>query len=512
MTPYRSSVPARRASFLHLVHAEWTKLRTVRGWVIGLGAAAVVTVLLGLLPSAGSSSHTSCGDGLECVAPEGPGGEVVSDSFHFVHQPLAGDGSITARVTSLTGKVLNADSDDSGDDVEPWAKAGLIVKDSTAQGSTYAAVMVTGDRGVRLQHDFVHDTAGRAGGVSDDAPRWLRLTRSGATVTADESTDGEDWTEVGEVRLADLPATAEIGLFVASPSHTNVDQALFQISESGEPSRATAVFDHVELEGAAGSWVDEPVGDDPVLARLGDVDESADTFTISGSGDIAPVVGGPAAGLDTLEQPLVGTFAGLLVVVVVSTLFVTAEYRRDLILTTLAASPQRGRMLAAKAVVTFGTTFVLGLVAAVVATRLGTWAARSDDRQLLEVSSSTELRVVVGTAALLAVAAVLALAVGTIVRRSAGAVTAVIALTVLPYILATGSVLPAGPADWLLRLTPAAAFSVQQTLVEYAQVSNLYAPANGFFPMAPLAGLAVLCGYAAVALGVAASLLRERDA
>ena len=71
----------------------------------------------------------------------------------------------------------------------------------------------------------------------------------------------------------------------------------------------------------------------------------------------------------------------------------------------------------------------------------------------------------VGTAALLAVAAVLGLAVGTLLRRSAGAVTAVIAGIVLPYLLATvPGILPAGAEQWLLRVTPAAAFAVQQTI------------------------------------------------
>ena len=46
--------------------------------------------------------------------------------------------------------------------------------------------------------------------------------------------------------------------------------------------------------------------------------------------------------------------------------------------------------------------------------------------------------------------------------RSAAAVTTVIAVIVLPYIVAAAvSILPAGPADWLLRVTPAAAFAVQ---------------------------------------------------
>ena len=48
-------------------------------------------------------------------------------------------------------------------------------------------------------------------------------------------------------------------------------------------------------------------------------------------------------------------------------MFITAEYRRGLIRTTLAASPRRGRVLAAKAIVIGAVTFVAGLAAAAVA-------------------------------------------------------------------------------------------------------------------------------------------------
>jgi ABC-type transport system involved in multi-copper enzyme maturation permease subunit len=128
------------------------------------------------------------------------------------------------------------------------------------------------------------------------------------------------------------------------------------------------------------------------------------------------------------------------------------------------------------------------------------------------VSSLTELRVIVGTAALLAAAAVLALAIGTMVRRSAAAVTAVIVAIVLPYILGVASVLPLGAADWLLRLTPAAAFAIQQSMPQYPQVAAPYTATAGYFPLAPWAGFAVLCGYAALALGLAVFLLHRRDA
>src|SRR5262249_41687400 len=84
------------------------------------------------------------------------------------------------------------------------------------------------------------------------------------------------------------------------------------------------------------------------------------------------------------------------------------------------------------------------------------------------------------------VAAVLALAVGATLRRSAATVTAVLAVIVLPYVLAVASILPAGVSAWLLRLTPAAAFAIQQTLPQYPQVRSAYTPANRYLPRGAL--------------------------
>jgi hypothetical protein len=91
-------------------------------------------------------------------------------------------------------------------------------------------------------------------------------------------------------------------------------------------------------------------------------------------------------------------------------------------------------------------------------------------------------------------------------------VLVVVGATVVPYILAVGSLLPTGPAEWLLRITPAAAFAVQQSVPEHAQVDELYVPATGFFPLSPVAGFAVLCGWAAVSLVAAAWSIERRDA
>jgi hypothetical protein len=98
-------------------------------------------------------------------------------------------------------------------------------------------------------------------------------------------------------------------------------------------------------------------------------------------------------------------------------------------------------------------------------------------------------------------------------RHGAVAVTAVIVVIVLPYFFAGPlAILPTAVGDWLLRVTPAAAFAIQQGYPRYPQVLASYTPQNDYFPLAPWAGFAVLCAWAALALGLAAYLLRRRDA
>ena len=528
---YRQAEPAGRYGFANILHAEWTKYRTVRGWIIGMAVAALLVILLGLFASGGASSSctavsgsasgtgaarsgAACGSGFAV----GPGGEAVTDSFYFVRQPLDGNGSLTVRVTSLTGLIPSspaAANPGQKPGLVPWAKAGLIIKDGTSSGSAYAAVMVTASHGVRMQDNYTGDTPGLPGAVSVASPRWLRLTRSGDTVTGYDSADGLHWTRISAVHLAGLPATVQAGLFTASPYDEMITENFGGGSSgTGAPSQATAAFDHLTRSGTwpGGGWTGDYIGDNQGPA-IGSYHQAGGQFSVTGSGDIAPVPAGPSSpgNTVTIANRLVGTFAGLIAVIVVATMFITAEYRRKMIRTTLAASPRRGRMLAAKALVIGLVTFVTGLLAATIVVLGFAQLARSR-AYVFPASGLTELRIIVGTAVLMAAAAVLALAAGAMFRRSAAAVTAVIVAIVLPYILAEASVLPVSVADWLLRITPAAAFAIQQSIPQYPQVTALYSPNGGYYPLAPWAGLAVLCGYAALALGLAVVLIRRRDA
>jgi hypothetical protein len=529
-TPYRSAQQPGRDDFAHLLRAEWTKFRTVRGWLIALIGAAVLTALAVVaLASAASGGQNPAGNP---GGPYGPGGEAVTDSFYFVHVSLDGNGTITTRIISLTGGLLPGEVAFGGTPVQgpqPWAKAGLIIKASTKPGSAYAAVMATPGHGVRMQWNYTNDTAGLPGAVSAGSQRWLRLTRSGDTVTGYDSADGSHWTKIGAATLAGLPATVQTGLFVASPQYITATQGFANNDVAPMDTQATAAFDRVSLAGPRGSQVGAlSVGagaggpgcpQQPGTVCVGKQRVQAGSWARSGGtvrvhangGDIAPDV----AITDPLGTVLKATALGLIAVIALGALFITAEYRRGLIRTTLVATPRRGRVLVAKAIVIGAVTFAAGLAGTAVAVPMaesklksGGWS--SSLYPVWSLTSAHGLQIVVGTAGLLAVAAVLALSIGAVLRRSAGAIAAVVVLVIVPLIL--GVILPQGPADWVLRLTPAAAFGVQQGIPEYSQVMHTCMPYNGCFPLAPWTGFAVSCAWAVAALAFAAYLLRRRDA
>jgi hypothetical protein len=510
MTPVRGSRMAGRDGFAQLLRAEWTKLWTVRGWLVGLVLAAALTAGIPLaLGGAGGSG------GLPTVAA-GPGDVAVNDSFYFVHRSLAGNGAITVRVTSLTGQGLGSIVP------QPWAKAGIIVKDGTRAGAAYAAVMATPGHGVRMQYDFTHDLAGLPGAVSSSSPRWLRLVRSGNTVTGYDSADGSHWAMIGSATLAGLPSSVQAGLFVASP------QAYRGTNAYG--TQANARFDDVSLQGAwsPGTWGQCEAGASflgmgdgcaPVSTSAprgapapGSETESGGTFAVSGTGDISPYV--PI--VDILGGIIkAGSLAGLIALIALSGVFVSSEYRRGMIRTTFAGSPRRGRVILAKAIVIAVVAFAVGLVGAAIALTAAGPELRSHGwtpplYPTVSLGSGTGLRIVLGTAVVLALAAVFTVGVATMLRRSVGAITVGMALFVGPWLVAAAVGQSAGA--WLLRVTPFAGTAVQQGVQHYAQSSAVCLASHGCYPLAPWNGVAVLAVWTLAALAASVYVVRRRDA
>ncbi|WP_049573555.1 ABC transporter permease subunit [Streptomyces sp. SBT349] len=492
VTPYRGTVNGRRPGFGRLLRAEWTKLRSVPRWTLALVGAVVVTVLIALLTASGAGRETSGEGGGGGEPPEWIGDGSFQDQGHFVYQPLAGDGEVLARVTEQAGS-------------HAWAKAGVMIRSGDGTGASYAALMVTPDHGVRLQADFDTDIAGSgAGGEGDGGgvPRWLRLERAGAFLTGYESADGERWSEVGTVELPGLAADAEAGLFVASPERVEVERQFGGESLTGEGTVGEARFDGARVaaeNGASGGADDGSAGGgwrdrERSLEGGGTSERGGDTFTLTGAGDI----GRYAFADDHTRTALTGVLAGMMAIVAVAVLFLTTEFKRGLLRTTFAASPRRGRVLAAKATVIGGAAFAAGLTAALGALLLSRPLFDADGIRTPPLTDGPVLRAMVGTGLLLSAVAILSLGVAAIVRRSAAAIGIVLVLLLVPRIVATG--LPLDAAAWLERLTPAAGFAVQQTVWRYDTA------------IGPWAGLGVLAAYAAAALALAHWRLRRRDA
>jgi ABC-2 family transporter protein len=515
-----SEQPVGRDGFAQLLRAEFAKFLAVRGWVIALCTSAVVLVLLSFLTAFPDHSRHP-------PVPTGPGGEAVTDAYTFVHQSLTGDGTLTARVSSLSGaypSLSNASANALGTSgagqvgsqphsgLAPWAKAGLIVEPDLRQGTDYAAVMITGSHGVRMQYDYTHDIPGPAGSLGLSSPRWLRLTRVGDVITSYDSIDDLHWTEIGLARLPGLPRTVQTGLFVTSPVYFPAG------ANEGNPSVATADFAHIATTGdfsSRHSWTGDAISSvyPSVLSASTWKQSRPDLFTIGGSGDIAPLVGGGTVfSLWSGASIVNGTIAALLVVMVLATLFATSEYRRGLPRTTLAGSPRRGSVLAAKALVAGSLAFAAGAIATAIAEVITRHVLAANGNYLFPQSGPVVARVIIGTGLFLGLAAALVVALGAIVRRRAGPILAGLALLVLPGVLATTTSLPPGLDTWLMRLTPTAAFAIQAALPHSTLVTAAYTPVNGYFPISPWAGLAVLAAYTALALGAATWLVRRREA
>jgi uncharacterized repeat protein (TIGR01451 family) len=246
----------------------------------------------------------------------------ANDQSHFVYQTLAGDGSIVARVRYQTNS-------------SPWAKAGLMIRQSTATGAPFVDALVTQDvpaatpdingvgcdangclaplppvlpvtgYGVREQTSGSHSSTGPALTGYTAPNKWLKLTRSGSTFTSYESTDGVSWTQIG-VQTVAMTGPVLVGLF--DTAH-NIGQV------------STAAFDNVQVTGATpppppgplpAPWLDTDVGSPAIAGSAG---YANGVFTVNGAGaDIY----GTNDQFHYVYQPLAGNGNGTIIARVTS--------------------------------------------------------------------------------------------------------------------------------------------------------------------------------------------------
>ncbi|HEV2373121.1 MAG TPA: ABC transporter permease subunit [Streptosporangiaceae bacterium] len=205
------------------------------------------------------------------------------------------------------------------------------------------------------------------------------------------------------------------------------------------------------------------------------------------------------AAFDPAAYSLSGFFLGQLAVAVLGVLTITGEYAGGTIRPTLAATPQRTTVLAAKAVVFTVIAIATGTVMSLVAFFTGQ-AILSSTGSRAHITDPGTIRSVAGAVLYLTVLGLLALGLGTIIRRTAGAVAAVTGLVIILPVLVQG--LPAAWQNAVARYLPSAA---GQAIIGRTK----FTPHGPMLP--PWPGFAVFCAYTAAVLAVSALLLSKRD-
>lgn len=218
--------------------------------------------------------------------------------------------------------------------------------------------------------------------------------------------------------------------------------------------------------------------------------------------------GAPQIGPDTALDPFsAASTLGQLAVAVLGVLTITGEYTTGMIRSSLTAEPRRLPVLWAKAIIVFFVILFVAIVSLAVAA--GLQYLLFDGKGLsVDVGSSAHLRALFGNALYTATVALLAFALGALLRHSAAAMATVLgALLVLPILL---SAIPWKPLQYVFPFLPNVAGSqITQTDAQIeaaAQASTVGADLSAW------QGYGVLVAYVVVVLAVAAVLLKKRDA
>lgn len=141
-----------------------------------------------------------------------------ADSFYYVFKKLDGDGSLTARVLNLENTDL-------------WAKAGVMIRETTNAGSMFAMSCIRPDGQVqsvwRKTTDGEANSSALAGGP--DYPKWVKIVRKGNSFSAYYQVKPEDgWLRIGAPQTIRMASKVQIGLVVCAHNAGTMCQAQFE--------------------------------------------------------------------------------------------------------------------------------------------------------------------------------------------------------------------------------------------------------------------------------------------
>jgi regulation of enolase protein 1 (concanavalin A-like superfamily)/HKD family nuclease len=230
--------------------------------------------------AAGSATY-----GSNTFSISGSGSDIwnSSDKFHFVYTQMTGDGSIVAKVVTLSN--TNA-----------WTKSGVMMRASLNANSPQASMFVSASKGLAFQRRISAGGASTStAGSASKAPFWVKLVRLGDVISAYSSASGDSWTLVGTENIP-MPETIYVGL---------------PITSHADGSLASAALTSVSVSGAGGTAPPPTLPSPWVTADVGSVNPAGSasfnagtgTWTVTGSG---ADIWGTADAFRYVSEPLSG--------------------------------------------------------------------------------------------------------------------------------------------------------------------------------------------------------------
>lgn len=219
-------------------------------------------------------------------------------------------------------------------------------------------------------------------------------------------------------------------------------------------------------------------------------------FGTAAARDYAAASAADRAAFDPTETAFRAILIAAVLVSAVGVLAVTSEYASGTMRVSATTVPRRGLLLTAKAAVVASATLVAGPPMALLSFVLSQAALAARGVPHAALGDPGVLRAIAGTGLFAALIGLYGLALGFLLRRSAGAVSLGTFLLLLPGM---ASLFPEGVARWIVTWWPDAAG---------ARVFTIHPGSEG---LAPLAGIAVLAATVAVFLCAAYAVFRTRD-
>ncbi len=167
---------------------------------------------VGAVSADGDAGYANATDTFTVI---GSGNDIWSaaDEFHYVYQPVTGDGYIIARVLTI-------------DHTNDWAKGGVMIRETLDSGSKHAMAVATPSKGIAFQRRTSADSSSSHTGVSGAAPEWVKLVREGDTLTGYRSEDGQAWAEIASATVP-MGQTVYAGLAVTAHDDGELCAATF---------------------------------------------------------------------------------------------------------------------------------------------------------------------------------------------------------------------------------------------------------------------------------------------